>query len=203
MTINTNLFYNIFNMSTFTKNKTIPDIIIIEPEIHWNENDFSIESYNKNEFESAGIPIEFIQDSQSNSKKWVFRWFHFQVNDVQSKLVRVINWSVLDFAIDLRKESPTYWKYVSEFLSWENKKQLYVPKWFAHGFLALEDNTDLLYKWDRFYNPKYERWLTYNDTNIWINREEIMSKYNIQELIISEKDKKNITLKEFENENPF
>jgi len=181
----------------------IPEVIIIEPQIFWDQRGFFMETYSKKEFYNAWITTEFVQDNHSKSKKWVFRWFHFQTKNTQAKLVRVVSWSVLDFAIDLRKKSKTYWNYVAVELSAENKKQLFVPKWFAHWFLTLEDNTEFVYKCDDYYSPEYDWGIIYSDTDLNIDFEEIKKKYNIKELVFSEKDKKHPTLKEFYNSNPF
>ena len=189
-------------MFKFTKTK-IPEVIIVEPQVFWDERGFFMETYSKKEFNNAWINVDFIQDNHSKSKKGVFRWFHFQTKNTQSKLVRVISWSVLDFAIDLRKDSKTYWKYIMEELSEQNKKQLFVPRWFAHGFLTLEDNTEFVYKCDNYYSLEYDWWVIYSDSELNINFEEIKKKYNIAELFFSDKDKKQPTIKEFYSNNPF
>ena len=189
-------------MFNFIKTE-IPDVIIVEPQVFWDERGFFMETYSKKEFVKAWIDTEFVQDNHSKSKKWVFRWFHFQTKNTQAKLVRVVSWAVLDFAIDLRKKSKTYWKYVAVELSAENKKQLFVPKWFAHWFLTLEDNTEFVYKCDDYYKPEYDWWIIYNDNDLNIDFEYIKKKYNINELVFSEKDKQHPTLKEFYKNNPF
>ncbi len=187
----------------FDRNNLINDIILITPQIFWDERWFFMETYNEKEFKKNWIENIFIQDNHSKSNKAIFRWFHFQVKHTQAKVVRVTNWSLLDFAIDLRKNSPTYGKYISELLSASNKKQLFIPKWFAHGFIALEDNTEILYKCDEYYDPSNEIWIRYDDPNIHIDRDSIMKNHNIKELILSEKDKKHPTLREFYAINPF
>jgi len=176
---------------------------VISPQVFGDERWFFMETYNQKDFQNNWIPNIFIQDNHSKSHKWVFRWFHFQTQNIQAKLIRVTKWSILDFVIDLRKKSPTYKEYIMEFLSAENKKQLFIPKWFAHWFLTLEDWTEFIYKCDDLYNPKAEWGIIYNDAKININREELMKEYSIKELIISEKDKKNLTLEEFYKINPF
>lgn len=187
----------------FKKHKDINDVIIIEPKVFWDERWFFMETYNQKEFADNDIHAVFIQDNHSKSKKWIFRWFHFQTQNTQSKLVRVLHWSVLDFAIDLRKKSETYGKYIVEMLSSENKKQLFIPKWFAHGFIALEENTEFAYKCDDIYNPNTEWWIIFNDPDLHIDREKIKRDYTIDEIIFSDKDKKNPTLQEFYSNNPF
>lgn len=189
-------------MFKFTKTK-IPEVIIIEPQVFWDDRGFFMETYSEKEFIYAWINCSFVQDNHSKSKKWVFRWFHFQTKNTQSKLVRVISGSVLDFAIDLRKNSKTYWEYIVEELSAQNKKQLFVPKWFAHWFLTLEDNTEFVYKCDDYYSPEYDWWIIYSDPMLNIDFEEIKEKYNIEELAFSDKDKKHPTLEEFYGKNPF
>ena len=162
-----------------------------------------METYRQDEFIAQGIKNIFVQDNFSKSRKWVLRGFHFQIHDTQAKLVRVSQGAVLDFAIDIRKGSPTYGKYIMEYLSTENKRQLFVPQWFAHGFLTLEEDTEFVYKCDNIYNPTAERGINYLDTELDIDWEEIKRKYNIQELIINEKDRKLPFLKDFYKDNPF
>jgi dTDP-4-dehydrorhamnose 3,5-epimerase len=146
-----------------------------------------------------------VQDNHSKSKKGVFRGFHFQTRNTQTKLVRVIAGSVLDFAIDIRKDSPTYGRYVAVELSGKNKKQLLVPKGFAHGFLTLEDDTEFVYKCDDFYNPEFDGGISYTDPELAINWESIRDAYGlrVEDLLISDKDKGHPTLEEFHVYNPF
>lgn len=173
--------------------------IIIEPQVFWDERGFFMEAYSKKEFVNAGIDIEFVQDNHSKSKAWVLRWLHFQTINTQSKLVRVISGSVYDVAVDLRKNSPSYWKWFGVVLSAENKKQFFIPQGFAHGFLTLEDNTEFVYKCDDFYNPLWDGWIAYNSPELNINWWEYFS----WELIISDKDKKHLSFSEFSKNNPF
>ncbi len=181
----------------------ISDVTLIEPKVFGDERWFFMETYNKSDFVKAWIDCEFVQDNHSKSKKWVLRWFHFQIENTQAKLVRVTKWSVLDFAIDIRKNSSTYGDVVVEKLTEENKKQLFIPKWFAHGFMTLEDDTEFLYKCDDYYSPTSECGILWNDENININWAEIKQKYNIQDIVLSDKDKANPTLEEFYINNPF
>lgn len=185
---------------TYTK---IPDVQIIEPEVFWDERGFFTETYSKKEFHKAWIDADFVQDNHSKSTKWVLRWLHFQTINSQAKLVRVVSWSVYDVVVDLRKKSSTYWKWIWEVLSAENKKQLFVPRWFAHWFLTLENNTEFVYKCDNYYNPQWDGWIFYNDTDIWIDWHQIMNRFNIQEVLLSEKDKNHKWIKEFSSSNPF
>jgi len=159
-----------------------------------------METYNRNDFLKAWITNIFVQDNHSKSKAWVLRWLHFQNKNTQAKLVRVVAGSVYDVIVDLRKSSSTFWKWFWVLLSSENKKQLFVPKWFAHSFLTLEDDTEFVYKCDDFYNPKWDGWIIYNDETLNINW---WKYFDTEKLIISEKDKKHPGFKEFNKDNPF
>lgn len=189
-------------MFKFTKTE-IPEVIIIEPGVFWDERWFFMETYSKKEFKNNWIISNFVQDNHSKSSTWVFRWLHFQTINTQAKLVRVISGSVYDVAVDIRKNSPTYWKYIWVLLSAENKKQLFIPKWFAHWFLTLEDNTEFVYKCDNYYNPDWDWGIIYNDPHIWINWNQIMSDNWINELKLSDKDTKHPKLEDFYKNNPF
>lgn len=186
-------------MFKFTE-PSITWLIIIEPQIYGDERGFFMETYSKKEFENAWIACNFVQDNHSKSKAWVLRWLHFQTLNTQSKLVRVISWSVYDVAVDLRKDSKTYWKQFWIMLSAENKKQFFIPKWFAHGFLTLADDTEFVYKCDDYYNPEWDSGIIYDDIDLNINWWEY---FDVKKLIISDKDKKHPTLKEFDKINPF
>jgi len=187
----------------FERNNLINDVILVSPYVFGDQRWFFMETYNQKSFVENWISNIFVQDNHSKSSKGVFRWFHFQTQNTQAKLVRVVSWAVLDFAIDLRKNSQTYGKYIVEMLSAENKKQLFVPKWFAHWFLTLEDNTEFVYKCDDYYNPQADWWILYSDSDLNIDRNKIMQDYSIRELILSDKDKKHPTIKEFLETNPF
>jgi len=188
---------------TFERSKILNDVILVTPQVFWDERWFFMNTYIQKEFESNGISNIFVQDNHSKSNKGVFRWFHFQTKNSQAKVVRVISWSVLDFVIDIRKDSPTYGKYTFELLSADNKKMLFVPIWFAHWFLCLEDDTEFVYKCDNYYDPINEAWIIYTDTDLNIDWKGIMQTHDIKEFIMSEKDKKHPTLKEFYASNPF
>lgn len=155
----------------------IPDVLIIEPNIYEDERGFFFESFNLNEFRKAtSLDITFVQDNHSKSAKGVLRGLHYQIPPYgQGKLVRVIQGEVFDVAVDLRKSSPTFGKYVSHILSAENKKQMWIPEGFAHGFLTLSERSEFLYKTTNFYNSKYERCIKWNDEVLQIcwPREEI------------------------------
>lgn len=181
----------------------IKGLILVEPKVFGDERGFFFESYNEKVFFKNWIKARFVQDNHSKSKKWTLRGLHFQTKNTQAKLVRVTRGSVYDVAVDLRKESETYGEWFGVVLSAENKKQLFVPKGFAHGFLTLKDGTEFLYKCDDFYNPEFDWGVFFADEKIWINWKEIQKKYGISELLLSEKDKNQPKLEDFEKVNPF
>lgn len=190
----------VFNVS---RNDIINDIMVIDTQFFWDSRWFFMETYNQRDFEVYWITANFVQDNYSKSAKGVFRGFHFQKDHTQAKLVRVNLWSVLDFMVDIRKESPTYGKYVIEFLSSDNRKQIFIPKWFAHWFLTLEDDTEFYYKCDDYYDPQSEAGIIYSDPDLNIDRNLILKEYNIEKMILSSKDEKHLTLKQFYSHNPF
>lgn len=150
------------------KETFIKGLFIVEPKLFNDSRGYFYELYNKNSF-SKYINIDFIQENSSKSKKGVIRGFHFQLPPYdQSKLVSCIHGKILDVAIDLRKNSRSYGKYFSVELSSENKKQIFIPKGFAHGFQALSNDTIVNYKVDNFYNPKYEDGIFWNDDDLLI-----------------------------------
>lgn len=164
----------------------IEGVKIITPEVRLDERGYFMETYQKKDFEAAGIDVEFVQDNQSASKKGVLRGLHFQKQFPQDKLVRAIRGAVFDVAVDLREGSKTFGKWKGVVLSEENKKQFFIPKGFAHGFLVLSDYAEFAYKCSDFYHPNDEGGLAYNDPEIgveWPFEEGL-------ELIMSEKDTK-------------
>ena len=164
----------------------IEGLYVIEPTVFKDERGYFVETYNQNDFKEAGLNMVFVQDNQSMSEKGVLRGLHFQINYPQDKLVRVVSGEVFDVAVDLRPGSKTYGKWFGVLLSAENKKQFFIPKNFAHGFLVLSDYAEFAYKCTDFYHPGDEGGLAYNDPEIgidWPFEEGV-------ELIISEKDKK-------------
>ena len=178
------------------------DLFILEPQIFKDSRGYFFESYNYNSFKEIGIENIFVQDNHSKSLKGVLRGLHLQSGESsQAKLISILKGSILDIVVDLRRGSKTFGKYFSIELNEENKEMLYIPKNFAHGFLTLEDNTEILYKCDNFYNPKSEVGIIWNDEDLSV--EWNFKKYNINEndLIISEKDKKNISFKEYKKIN--
>ncbi len=180
-------------MSKFNFIKTkIKDLYIIEPKVFGDERGYFMESYNKKDFEEAGLHMEFVQNNESKSKKGVLRGLHFQTKHTQGKLVRVTQGEVYDVAVDLRKDSPTFGMWEGVVLSAENKKQFYVPEGFAHGFLVLSDEAIFNYKCTDYYAPEYDSGLIWNDEDI--NIDWPLDK--VEEVMLSEKDKKQKTLKE-------
>ena len=171
----------------------IPDVLILEPKVFGDNRGFFLESFNQKAFnEILGREVNFVQDNHSKSAKNVLRGLHFQSQNTQGKLVRLTAGAVFDVAVDLRKTSENYGRWVGVELSADNKKQLWIPQGFAHGFYVLEDNTEFVYKCTDYYNPAFEHSLAWNDESIRIN-------WPIQEgiePIISEKDKKGLSLNE-------
>jgi dTDP-4-dehydrorhamnose 3,5-epimerase len=146
----------------------IPDVLLIEPQVFVDDRGFFFESFNQDRFEKAvGKKINFVQDNHSKSVKGVLRGLHYQLPPkAQGKLVRVIQGEVFDVAIDLRKSSPTFGKWAGEILSSDNKKQLWIPEGFAHGFVTLSDTAEFLYKTTDFYSPEQEQSIVWNDETI-------------------------------------
>jgi dTDP-4-dehydrorhamnose 3,5-epimerase len=159
---------------------------IIEPEIFGDKRGYFFESFNVNDYKKLGIEVEFLQDNQSFSRRGVLRGLHYQIKYPQDKLVRVIDGEVFDVAVDLRKNSSTFGKWFGVILSGENKKQFYIPKGFAHGFLVLSETVIFTYKCSEYYHPEDEGGIIWNDIDIGIEWPKI-SEININ---ISEKDKK-------------
>ena len=188
---------------SFEKIETgIKDLFIIEPQIFEDSRGFFLESYNYNTFKELGIENIFVQDNHSKSLKGVLRGLHFQKEEYsQAKLISILKGSVLDIVVDLRKDSETFGRYFAIEINEKSKRMLFIPKNFAHGFLTLEDDTEVFYKCDNFYNPKSEAGIIWNDKDL--NIDWNLEKYNIKEseLIISEKDKKNTSFKEYKKIN--
>ena len=171
---------------TFTRTN-IPDVVIIEPTVHGDSRGYFVETFRQDKLEEfLGYKINFCQDNESKSSKGVLRGLHYQLPPhAQTKLVRVISGRVLDVAVDIRRNSPTFGQHVAVLLSVENKKQLLVPRGFAHGFVVLEDNTIFAYKVDNYYSPQCDRGIAFDDENLnidWI--------LNHDELNLSAKDTK-------------
>ena len=146
---------------------SIPDALIIEPRVFADERGFFYESFNANVFnQGIGQNVNFVQDNHSRSKKNVLRGLHYQIKQAQGKLVRVIAGEVFDVAVDIRRNSPSFGKWVGEYLSAENKKQFWVPAGFAHGFVVLSEDAEFLYKTTDYYAPEFERCIAWDDPTI-------------------------------------
>lgn len=172
----------------------IPGLLIIQPKSFSDDRGFFMESYNKERYREAGIAEEFVQDNLSLSRKGVVRGLHYQAPPfAQGKLVSVVRGKVWDVAVDIRHDSPTFGKHVAVELSAENKKQFWIPAGFAHGFLALEDNTIFTYKCTNVYSPEHDRGIRWNDPEIGIE-------WPLENSIVSEKDQKHPLLKEITRE---
>ena len=171
----------------------ISDVIIIEPKVHGEERGYFVETFRADKLEEfIGFKINFCQDNESKSSKGVLRGLHYQLPPfAQTKLVRVIQGRVLDVAVDIRKNSPTFGQYVSVELSAENKKQMLIPRGFAHGFVVLEDDTIFAYKVDNYYSPECDRGIAFDDESL--NIDWILNK---KELKLSDKDTKQPKLNE-------
>lgn len=148
----------------------IPDVLIIEPNVFGDDRGFFYESFNAKRFaELTGVNAQFVQDNHSKSAKNVLRGLHYQVEQPQGKLVRVVAGEVFDVAVDIRQSSATFGQWVGVTLSAANKKQLWVPPGFAHGFLVLQDHTEFLYKTTDYYAPQFERCIAWNDAKLAID----------------------------------
>ena len=167
--------------STKTKLK---EVLLLEPTVFNDSRGFFLESYNENTLKNVGINTHFVQDNHSRSKGNVLRGLHYQLGKPQAKLVRVIQGEVFDVAIDIRRGSPTFGEWVSECLSAENKRQMYIPEGFAHGFLVLSDYAEFEYKCSDYYTPEEQRGIIWNDPKIAIN----WPINDGRKLILSEKD---------------
>jgi len=168
---------------------SIPDVVLFEPKVFGDDRGFFFESFNKSVFEEAtGLKHDFVQDNHSRSVRNVLRGLHYQIKQPQGKLVRVIVGEVFDVSVDIRKSSPTFGKWVGETLSAENKRILWIPEGFAHGFLVLSDVAEFIYKTTDYWAPEYERTIIWNDPTLAINWN------NVQEPALSGKDAKGILL---------
>lgn len=176
----------------------IDGLVILEPQVFGDNRGFFMESWNKKQMEEAGLFYDFVQDNHSSSTvKGTLRGIHFQKGEMsQAKLVRCVRGAVLDVAVDLRKNSPTYKKWVAVELSEENKKQLLIPRGFGHGFLTLTDHVEFMYKADNYYAPEADAGIRWNDPDLDVY-------WGIENPILSEKDLKNPYLKDIEEELNF
>lgn len=171
----------------------IPDVVLIEPQVFGDDRGFFFESFNQRRFEDAiGHPVSFVQDNHSRSAKGVLRGLHYQVQQPQGKLVRVVSGEVLDVVVDIRRASPTFGRWVAQLLSAENKRQLWIPEGFAHGFVVLSESADFLYKTTNYYAPEHERCIMWNDPQLAID-------WRLSgEPIVSAKDAKGVAFAEAE-----
>ncbi len=148
----------------------IPDILVLEPTVFGDDRGFFFESFSQARFDAAvGRHVNFVQDNHSRSAKNVLRGLHYQIQQPQGKLVRVVAGEVLDVAVDLRKSSPTFGRWVSQVLSADNKKQMWVPEGFGHGFVVLSDSAEFLYKTTDYWAPQHERCVVWNDASLAID----------------------------------
>ena len=181
-------------MANYIKTE-IPEVFVIEPKVFNDERGYFYESFSQKEFEENIGKINFVQDNESKSSKGVLRGLHFQMPPfAQSKLVKVIKGKVLDVAVDIRKNSPTFGKYVAIELNDDNKHQLFIPRGFAHGFVVLSDSAIFSYRVDNYYSPKHERGLAFDDKGLgvdWL--------VPVEQLNLAEKDKNNPTLAQLES----
>ena len=178
-------------MSNFTFNETeIKGVYIIDVKTYGDNRGYFMETYKEDDFKAAGLDYKFVQDNQSSSRKGVLRGLHFQKTHPQAKLVRVLKGEVFDVAVDLRKDSSTYGKWVGVLLSGDNHRQLMIPRGFAHGFVVVSDYAEFAYKCDDLYHPEDEGGILWSDPDVGVEWPDV------GELILSEKDKKNPTLKE-------
>ena len=176
---------------TFTET-SIPGVVVVDAKSYGDSRGYFMETYQEPDFRAGGICCEFVQDNQSSSVKGVLRGLHFQIEHPQSKLVRVVRGEVFDVAVDLRPESPTYGKWEGVVLSAENRRQFFIPRGFAHGFLVLSDEAEFCYKCDDVYHPGDEGGLMWSDPAIGIEWPALQgdAEFDPEKLILSEKDTK-------------
>ena len=143
----------------------LPEVVVVEPKVFEDARGSFMETWEANKFAAGGIDVPFVQDNHSVSCRWVLRGMHYQIQHAQGKLVRVVHGEVFDVAVDMRRSSPTFGQWVGETLSGANRRMLWIPPGFAHGFLALSENVEFLYKVTDFYHPSAERTLLWNDSS--------------------------------------
>ncbi len=177
----------------FTATK-IPDVVVIEPVVHGDERGFFIETWRENLYKEAGIDASFVQDNHSRSSIGALRGLHYQVNKPQGKLVRVIQGEVFDVAVDLRKSSPTFGQWAGDILSADNRKLMWIPPGFAHGFLVLSEIAEFTYRCTDYYAPEHERTLAWNDADVAID----WPLPDGREPLLSDKDRNGASLEDAE-----
>lgn len=175
---------------------TIPDVLLLKPEVYKDDRGFFLESYREEHLQSKNIDVHFVQDNLSKSQKNTIRGLHYQIECQQDKLLMVMQGAILDVAVDLRKDSPTFGGYVAMELSAENKHQMFIPKGFAHGFSVLSDEALVYYKCSDYYYPEGERGLFWDDPELDID-------WKVSDPIISEKDQDQPQLHEIRNKDLF
>ena len=147
---------------------SIPDVVLLEPKVFGDDRGFFLESYSERTFQQLGLPTRFVQDNHSKSIRSVLRGLHYQLGTPQGKLLRALQGEIFDVAVDLRRSSPTFGKWVGEILNDTNRRMLWIPPGFAHGFLVLSDTAEVAYKASEFYAPQQERSLLWNDEQVGI-----------------------------------
>jgi len=172
----------------------IPDVLVIQPRVFDDPRGFFKETYQRERYSAAGIDCEFVQDNYSRSASGTLRGLHYQIEHTQAKLIQVTKGAVFDVAVDLRKSSNTFGKWVGVHLSEDNHSQMFVPPGFAHGFFVLSERADILYKCSDYYYPEHERSLLWNDEQVAIDWPIDVG----QEVVLSEKDRQGIPLAECE-----
>jgi dTDP-4-dehydrorhamnose 3,5-epimerase len=173
---------------------SLKDVILIQPKVFGDERGFFLETYRAERFAQAGISTEFLQDNHSGSGQGILRGLHYQIRQAQGKLVRVIRGQIFDVAVDLRRSSPTFGRWIGQTLSSENKMQIWIPAGFAHGFYVMSDWAEVVYKTTDYYAPQWERTLIWNDPDVGIEWPMI----NGKPPLLSEKDARGGHLKEIE-----
>ena len=163
----------------FSQSPVLRDVIIVQPDVHADKRGYFMETYHKKEFAAGGIDKAFVQDNQSNSARGILRGLHYQIQRPQGKLVRVLYGEIYDVSVDIRRSSPNFGKWFGIRLSAENKKALYVPPNFAHGFCVLSEQAEFFYKCTDFYAPEFERTIRWDDPDLaiaWPIRNPVLSK---------------------------
>jgi dTDP-4-dehydrorhamnose 3,5-epimerase len=180
-------------MDAFRKISTsLPGVVILEPRVFGDERGFFLESYNEKVFAELGIEVRFVQDNHSSSRQSVLRGLHYQIKQAQGKLVRAVEGAILDVAVDVRRSSPTFGGWEAVRLSGENKRMLWIPPGFAHGFRVISERAQVLYKATDYYAPEHERTLAWNDPDLKID-------WEVEgEPIVSAKDQRGVALRDAE-----
>jgi len=175
---------------------TIPDVLLLKPNVHRDERGFFLETYREEHLKARGVEVRFVQDNLSQSQQDTIRGLHYQIEQQQDKLMMVMQGKILDVAVDLRQNSPTFGQHTAVELSSDNKHQMFIPKGFAHGFSVLSETALVYYKCSDYYYPEGERGLFWNDPDLHIN-------WKITDPVVSEKDQNQPKLKEISSEDLF